>query len=354
MEQNPLPRRGPKLFTERRQNTLPYQRKKLPWPSGKPFKILSLDGGGIRGLYGATLLALIEREITKGESAAHFFDMIAGTSTGGIMALGLGLQLLASKIEQIYLDDGQRIFHRSRLWSHLPFLKRLRHLCTPLYNHQNLEKVLFREFGDKRLGDSVTRLIIPAFMSPKTEIAVFKTDHHPDYKHDFKSKAWEVARATSAAPTFLTGHYYDDVIFLDGGIWANNPIMVAIVDALSAHDIVFDQLQVLSIGTGNFPFEVTLKDAGKGLWAWREVIKGALFLTTDNAHAQAALLLGPDRITRMEPTEEASGLDLDDWKSSVQILPTMAVSHFHDRIGDVERFFQEKASERPKFYAQNL
>ena len=279
--------------------------------------------------------------------------MIAGTSTGGIMALGLGLQLPGSKIQELYRDDGQIIFHRPRLWRVLSCLRLLRHLRSSLYDHQSLEKVLFREFGDKRLGDSLTRLIIPAFMSPKTEIAVFKTDHHPDYRHDFNSKAWEVARATSAAPTFLTGHDYDDVIFLDGGIWANNPIMVAIVDALSAHDIAIDQLQILSIGTGNFPFEVTLKDAGKGLWAWREVIKGAMFLTTDNAHAQAALLLGPEKITRLEPTEEASGIDLDDWEAAVQILPAMAVSHFHDRIGELARFFQEKVSDRPKFYAEN-
>lgn len=270
------------------------------------------------------------------------------------MALGLGLQLPASRIEKLYRDDGPKIFQRPQLWSYLPFLKRLRHLRSSLYNHNTLEKVLFREFGDKRLGDSVTRLIIPAFMSPKTEIAVFKTDHHPDYKHDFKSKAWEVARATSAAPTFLTGHDYGDVIFLDGGIWANNPIIVAVVEALSAHDIVFDQLQILSIGTGNFPFEVTLRNARKGLWAWREVIKAAMFLTTDNAHAQAALLVGPEKIARLEPTEEASGIELDDWDSSVQILPAMAASHFHSRIGELERFFREKASERPKFYAQNL
>lgn len=277
--------------------------------------------------------------------------MIAGTSTGGIMALGLGLHLPASKIEKLYREDGKKIFHRPWLWRHFPFLKRFRHYRRSLYNHQNLENVLFREFGDKTLGDSSTRLVIPAFMSPKTEIAVFKTDHHPDYKHDFEAKAWEVARATSAAPTYLSGHTYDDVMFLDGGVWANNPVMVAIVDALSAYDITREQVIILSIGTGNFPFQITLKAAAKGLWGWREVIKAAMFLTTDNAHAQAALLLGPDRITRLEPTEEAKELDLDDWQSSVQILPSMANLHFNDRRSEFEKFFGEKVSERQKFYS---
>jgi len=297
------------------------------------------------------LLASIEREITKGESVAHYFDMIAGTSTGGIMALGLGLELPARNIEKFYRDDGQKIFHRPWKWRHFPFLKHLSHFRRSLYNHQILENILYREFGDKRLGDSVARLVIPAFMSPKTEIAVFKTDHHPDYKHDFKSKAWEVARATSAAPTYLSGHAYEEVMFLDGGVWANNPVMVAIVDALSAYDIAREQLMILSIGTGNFPFQITLKAAAKGVWSWREVIKAAMFLTTDNAHAQAALLLGPEKISRLEPTEEASGLDLDDWEASVQILPDMAASHFNDRIGEIEQFFNEKSSPREKFYS---
>jgi patatin-like phospholipase/acyl hydrolase len=64
----------------------------LPWPADKPFRILSLDGGGIRGIYAATMLARVEAKITKGEPIADYFDTIAGTSTGGVIALGLGLK----------------------------------------------------------------------------------------------------------------------------------------------------------------------------------------------------------------------------------------------------------------------
>jgi patatin-like phospholipase/acyl hydrolase len=309
-----------------------------------------LDGGGIRGLYGATLLALIEKEITNGEPIAKFFDMIAGTSTGGIMALGLGVEISSEKIEKLYREDGQYIFHQHWIWKYIPKIKFLKHLNGPLYDHKVLEKILYREFQDKILGDSVTRLIIPAFMSPKTEIAVFKTDHHPDYKKDYKSKVWEVARATSAAPTYLNGHSYDDVIFLDGGVWANNPIMVAVVDALSAYDIARDQIEILSIGTGNLPFEIPLKEARGGLFSWKEVIKAAMFLTTDNAHAQAALLLGPDKILRLEPENEAAGIDLDDWKASIQTLAPMAHSHFKNQRENITKFFYNKVEGRHKFY----
>lgn len=313
---------------------------------------MSLDGGGIRGLYGASLLALIETEITNSEPVARFFDMIAGTSTGGIMALGLGLQIPGKRIEKLYRNDGRDIFHQPWIWRHLPKIKLLKHLRRTLYDHTVLEKILYREFGDKTLGESVARLVIPAFMSPKTEIAVFKTDHHPDYKRDHKSKVWEVARATSAAPTFLQGHTYDDTIFLDGGVWANNPVMVAIVDALSAYDITREQIEILSIGTGNVPFEIPLRDAKGGLFSWKEVIKAAMFLTTDNAHAQAALLLGPDKIVRLEPTEKAAGIDLDDWEASVAILPDMAKEHFKERQQEIAHFFINKVLERNRFYTE--
>lgn len=322
----------------------------MPWPSDQPFKILSLDGGGIRGLYGACLLAQIEREITQGEAIANYFDMIAGTSTGGILSLGLGLTIPAGRMESLYRQDGKEIFKQSWWWKLAPRLKLCKQLRRPLYDHKVFEAVLYREFGDRTLGESKTRLVIPAFMTPKTEITVFKTDHHPDFKNDHKSKVWEVARATSAAPTYLGGHEYDDVMFLDGGVWANNPVLAAVIDALSAYDLTREQIEILSIGTGNLPFEISLRDSKRGLWRWREVIKAAMFLTTDNAHAQAALLLGPESITRIEPSEVAAGIELDDWDASVKLLPSMAAQHFQVRREEIESFFAIKVQPRNRFY----
>jgi patatin-like phospholipase/acyl hydrolase len=336
------------LFTDRRNNTLQGTRKKLPWPKNKPFKILSLDGGGIRGLYGASLLSIIERDVIKGENIADYFDMISGTSTGGIIALGLGLGVPAEKIEYLYRIKGKEIFHQPWYWS-MPCIKTLFHINHVLYNHETLEKFLHEVFENKTLGEARARIVVPAFMAPKTEIAVFKTDHHPDYRNDYKSLVWEIARATSAAPTYLKGHTYKDKIFLDGGVWANNPIMVAIIDVLSAYDIKPEQLQILSIGTGNFPFEITLKNAGRGLWRWKEVIKAAMYLTTDNAHAQAALLLGPNCILRLEPSEEADRIDLDDWKGAL-CLGSMAEKAYQNSVGKIKGFFDKKVDKRDRFY----
>ena len=81
------------MFTDRRAGTLAIRRVRQPWPKGKVFKILSLDGGGIKGIYSAQFLARCEQELTVGKPVASYFDMIAGTSTGGIIALGLALGL---------------------------------------------------------------------------------------------------------------------------------------------------------------------------------------------------------------------------------------------------------------------
>jgi patatin-like phospholipase/acyl hydrolase len=343
-----LPPRGPRPFTERHVNSLKSRRERLPWPDGRRFRILSLDGGGIRGIYTASLLTLIESEVLPHSSIAEHVDLISGTSTGGIIAIGLGLKRRTSDIQHLYLDKGRDLF--PPFWTQHPWLRSARHLFFPLYDHSLLERLLFQVFGDATLGESYTRLAIPAFLGPHTQIAVFKTDHHPDFRNDYKMFAWEAARATAAAPTYLSGHRGRNYVFLDGGLWANNPIMVGVVEALSSYRISLDQIDVLSIGTGNKVYEITQSNVFGGLFSWREIIKAAMFLTTDNAQAQAALLLGPEHILRMEPAGRAAEIELDDWVEAAKQLPTQAREHFDRNREDLGRFLQERTLPRERFY----
>ena len=289
LAQKVSPKRGPRPFTERRLNSRETRRERLPWPADRPFRILSLDGGGIRGIYAASLLARVEKEILGGRPIAHHVDLIAGTSTGGIIAIGLGSGKPASVIERLYVEDGQRVF--PVFWTKHHLLRWFKRLVTSLHDHRVLERLLYETFGDARLGESISRLVVPAFLGPKTQIAVLKTDHHPDFKNDHKMAAWEAARATSAAPTYLAGHGGEDYVFLDGGVWANNPIMAAVVDVLSGYDVCHEQIEIVSIGTGNPPYDIGRFASRGGLFQWREVISGAIYLTTDNAQAQATLLI---------------------------------------------------------------
>jgi patatin-like phospholipase/acyl hydrolase len=341
------------MFTDRRANSLATRRTRQPWPAAKPFRILSLDGGGIKGIYTAEMLRRCEETFGKGELLARYFDMIAGTSTGGIIALGLGLGIPMADITAFYRDDGRRIFPPlpgrwpgkvQQFWTWLR---------GPKLMHEELEKALKRRFGEQLLGNSNTRLVIPAFMMPKTEIAVFKTDHHEDFRTDYLTPMWKVARATSAAPTYLKGleHQASGRIFIDGGVWANNPVMVALVDALSAYDLTFGQIEVFSIGTGNAPFELRKPDVFRGLVAWREAIKAAMFLTTDNATAQVKLLLGPDRCLRLEPSGEDAGVEMDDYDSAFARLPDLAARHFDLNAEGIARFFSETVSPRERHYS---
>lgn len=343
------PKRGPPAFTDRRAHSLKERRKPLPWPKDKPFKILSLDGGGIRGVYAASILALIEREITGGEPIADYFDTIAGTSTGGIIALGLGLKKSAARIEKLYVEDGQFVFPEH--WRKRPIRRFLRQFRGSLLDHTELERLLYDTFQDETVGDSSARLVIPAFLSPKTQIAVLKTDHHKDFENDYKMAAWEAARATSAAPTIFQGHAAgDDHVFLDGGIWANNPIMAAIVDTLSAYVLTREQIQIFSIGTGNAPYDISAFALRGGLFHWRQIIKGAMFLTTDNAQAQACLLLGPENILRMEPKGSGAEIDLDDWRSAITQLPALARSDYEANKERIASLFTNKVAPRDRFY----
>ena len=338
------------MFTDRRANTRGTRRRKQPWPTDRPFTILALDGGGIKGVYTAELMRLCEEHFRR--PVASVFDMIAGTSTGGIIALGLGLGKSAAEIAAFYHDDGRHIFpplprHRLMRW-----WKLWRALHGPKLNHGELERALKRRFEDHLLGELKCRLVIPAFMMPKTEIAVFKTDHHEDFRNDHKTLMWKVARATSAAPTYLKGleHEESGHIFIDGGVWANNPAMVALVDALTAYDITPDQVQMLSIGTGNAPFSLSRDKVMSGLVAWREVIRAAMFLTSDNATAQVKLLLGPERCLRIEPAGDDAYVEMDDYDEAFARLPALAAEDFKIHEESIASFFAQAALPRERHY----
>lgn len=343
------------MFTDRRANSLQKRRTKQPWPKDKPFKILSLDGGGIKGIYAVELLRQCESELSGGAPIASYFDMIAGTSTGGIIALGLARHFSVDEIHAFYEDDGRRIFPPIPKANWRKAVHVLSHWSVkPKLDHEELEAALKSRFGEVLLGEAHTRVVIPAFMMPKTEIAVFKTDHHPDFRNDHLTPMWKVARSTSAAPTYLKGleHQESGRIFIDGGVWANNPVMVALVDVLTAYELSFDQIDILSIGTGNPPFELKRKAVYGGLIDWREAIKAAMFLTTDNATAQAKLLIAPNKCLRLEPVGSSASIEMDDYDVAFSVLPAAARSDFTASKNDLRRFFAEGVSPRERHYTR--
>lgn len=317
-----------KRLSRRSEGALQHRRVQLPWPSDRRFRILSIDGGGIRGVLPATVLAEFERRHLNGQSIGDHFDLITGTSTGGIIGLALAIGLPASHIRNLYIEHGSEIFPPSgkrwqRIRKGLRFVRSLRHYQ---YEREPLERLLRQAFDAKLIGDANRRLCIPSF-DGFTEVNVFKTPHHPDFKMDWKEEMVTVALATSAAPTFFSIYKHGTRQFADGGVWANNPIMIGLVDALTCYDVDRSQVDILSLGCGESEMYVTEKQVKLGgLWHWREIISAAMHLAGQNALGQAGLLIGRDKIVRIDaPPMPGTAIALDDTSRSIAELPPLAL-----------------------------
>ena len=303
---------------------LTIRRRSLEWPEDREFRILSIDGGGIRGVFPAALLAELERHYLGGESVAGYFDLITGTSTGGIIAIGLGAGLPAAKILQFYEQDGRAIFpprgRLARLWG-------ARRLVTHMYDNQKLKEHLQRQLGSRTLRDSSSRLCIPSCDGTHGDIWVYKTPHHPDYRMDGSKGMVEVALATSAAPTYFRPLEDGGYRLLDGGLWANNPIMIGVVEALTALGAPPGRIRVLSLGCGSEPYRVgRWKMTAGGILGWRDIVLGAMRYQSLGALGQARLLLGADRVDRIEPDPSGRPIPLDDWERANAELPSAAAA----------------------------
>ena len=338
---------------KRSDGTLYAQRQKLPWPKDEPFRILSIDGGGIRGILPAALLKEMETRYTAGVPAGKFFDMIAGTSTGGIIALGLGAGLSAQSIFEFYVEHGPTIFPRRR-FTLQPFRKlqswawAARDTVRYRYDAKALAEALGSVFGDAVLGSAERRLVVPAF-DQATEVWLFKTPHHPDYKLDWKEPLTLVARATSAAPSYFRSMKDGKRRFLDGGVWANNPVMLALVDALACYDIDRRQIEILSLGCADNKYVITRRHDSGGLWRWKGIMSASSQLQSQNALGQAGLLIGRDQLLRVDaPADKTEQIDLDDFESAFAVLPGMAISLLEQHRDGLQKFFQV---ERPVFSA---
>lgn len=168
----------------------------------------------IKGAFPAAFLAAIED--ATGRRIADHFDLIAGTSTGGIIALGSGLGLSARESLRFYEEHGREVFGQALdedggLWSRVTAFaqrqgRRVRQLVGPAYDPLALRTPLDRAFGAKRLADSTVRLVIPAYSIGTRSVYVFKTAHHRRFKVDYKQRAVDVALATAAAPTYFPAH----------------------------------------------------------------------------------------------------------------------------------------------------
>jgi hypothetical protein len=209
----------------------------------RPFHVLALSGGGYRALYTATVLAALEE--TLGRPLAKHFDLICGTSAGGMLALGLAAEVPALELKQLFEEQGRRIFSRSGLLRHL-----VGFYIGAKYQATGLEAVLKERFGDLTIGELKNRVLIPSVNCTTGRGQFFKTPHHPKFEFDYKMKVIDVARATSAAPAYFPLARNERGVFADGGLVGNAPGFFGLHEARQFLDLGPDPLvRVLSIGT---------------------------------------------------------------------------------------------------------
>lgn len=233
------------------------------------FRILSLDGGGIRGIMTARMLQKVEAKL--GSPLTDHFDLIAGTSTGSIVAAALCLGKSAQEIYDIYAEDGMAIFPYSKLVSaqRLPLLMQYG-LSAPKFSDEGLISVLKKHLGDTKLSEltpnpeaamTSVKFLAPTYDTISRNPVVFKSWTHDRWYAQVP--IWEVCASSASAPTYFPAHRIlhgdQEYSLIDGGVCANNPAACALAEGIkllrestseSTGDII-NQIKILSIGTGD-------------------------------------------------------------------------------------------------------
>ena len=289
------------------------------------FRILSLDGGGIRGIIPALVLAELERR--SGRPTEELFDLIAGTSTGGILALGLTRPgpegkpaYSALEMVSLYEKDGSNIFDRS-IWHRV---KAIGNLADEKYPSEGITTVLDARFGETMLSETLTPVLVTSYDIEERAPYFFKSHRarlEPQRDHPMR----DAARATSAAPTYfapakiMTGRRPGGYkALVDGGVYANNPAACALVEGICFFNQRLDDVVMLSLGTGEYTRPILHEDARNwGLAKWAQPILNVVFdgvSDTVNYQIQSLLTKGgtSGRYLRVQPTLTDDNDDMDD------------------------------------------
>ncbi|HEU4974308.1 MAG TPA: patatin-like phospholipase family protein [Baekduia sp.] len=283
-------------------------------------RVLAIDGGGIRGLIPAVVLTELERR--TGRPISDLFDLIAGTSTGGILACALARpdasdparpRFTAQELVALYVEEGPKIFDRS-------LLKRIRSvdgLVDERYEDDGLRAALDRYLGGAALSDARTDVLVTAYELEQRFAFLFRSSRaRTDATYDFAMA--DVAHATSAAPTYFEPAVVRDragsqgYALIDGGVFATNPAMVALAELTQA-GLAPEVDLLLSLGTGEHTRPIHVADArGWGRLEWASRIVDVVFDgVAETVDFEASQALGDRYIRLQTPLVEASD-DLDD------------------------------------------
>jgi patatin-like phospholipase/acyl hydrolase len=319
----------------------------MPEPGGnrRPFTVLSIDGGGVRGIFAAATLAHLEAD--HGIRIAERFDLVVGTSTGGVIALGVGAGMSPQEIVELYVREKDSTSPGSRRRA----LRRPVALFRSKYRPDGLKTTVRSAFGDKLLCDSIVPLVVTSYDIGQRAPHLFKTPHHDRLVRDWRVPMWQVAMATTAAPTFFPAYVLPDeyVRLVDGGVWANNPSMVGIAEAVSLFGQPLGNIRLLSLGTtSSTAVRERQLDRG-GLIQWvrsPNVVEVLMSGQSAGAFNQALHMIGSNHAWRLDPPAPGKLARLDDADARDLIS---AAAHHSRHFGPT--FAAHFAAHQPQPYA---
>ena len=303
------------------------------------YRILSFDGGGIRGIVTLTILQRLEQQFPGFVSRAELY---AGTSTGGIIALGLAAGKSVQDLLNLYVMNGERIFDDS-------WIKDVVHLGDIIgaqYSQDNLKSILQNLFDNLTLGQLQKNVLIPSFdldyvdpASPGQQSWSPKFFHNfPGSDSDGSEKVVDVALDTSAAPTYFPSHNG----YIDGGVLANNPTMAAVAQTQDSRAQInarpsIDQLLVLSVGTGTV-LSYIQGDVDWGLAQWAKPITNLLMDANMGIADYQCRQILRDKYRRIAPEFPPNvNIKLDDWERSQDMINFANVAD----LGDVPNWLKQ-------------
>ena len=202
------------------------------------FNILSLSGGGIKGIFQSAFLKYLEDEYKV--PLSQIFDFVAGTSTGAIVGAALACDIGMDKVTNLYIKHGKKIFKQKKVG--------VKFFRPSWYSNKELKKQLEIVFSNKSLQESKTKLLIPS-----TSLENYK---HNIFTQNSRETIVDALMSSAAAPFYFEAYKTSENIghfYMDGGLWANNPTLVAVLYCLNELDVPLDRIRILSIGTSCMP-----------------------------------------------------------------------------------------------------
>ena len=296
--------------------------------SSSEFRILALSGGGYLGLYAAVVLAELEARV--GEPLGRRFDLIAGTSVGGLLSMALAFEVPMADLVKLFLERGEEVFSSRRLptGAVTRLLDLSRSVMGPKYTGEALRKELTRHFGKRTLGDALHAVVVPAVDVTRSVTKVFKTPHAQASLGDAGLSAVDVTLATCAAPAFFPCVKVGDKLYADGGLFAVAPDQVALHEAELFMGAKPSKVRMLSVGTATMGYQPTEKpEADVGAVGW--LTDGRLILTMISVQQQHVQAIMEDRLAdrymRLDapwPAQAGLGIDVAT-KQAAQTLMTL-------------------------------